>query len=142
MDQFNKRVWIDSRRHWQSTLYVNIHINMKPKIISSDLKSNSIFHFISTLWAAVIMFGHVSKAFCSFYTHEDQVQKRREIPLCYVPCLFCQMQFSVWWRKVFGDRKQKEICIFILLFFFCNAYLVLSLLKVFLHKLPLQNISK
>ena len=44
--------------------------------------------------------------------YQDSGAKRREIPLCYIPCLFCQMQFSVWWRKVFGDRKQKEICIF------------------------------
>ena len=102
MHQFNKRVWnytvlrvwIDSRRHWQSTLlYVNIHINMKPKIISSDLKSNSIFHFISTLWAAVIRFGHVSKAFCSFYTHEDQVRKGERLPFATYRAFFAKCNF-------------------------------------------------
>ena len=50
----------------------------------------------------------------------------------YVPCLFCQMQFSVWWRKVFGDREQKEICIFLSSFsFFAMPILVFVLLKVF-----------
>ena len=67
-------------------------------------------------------------------------KKARDSPLLhtmpFLPnAIFCLMKKGLWRQKAEGDLH------FLSSFsFFCNAYLVLSLLKVILHKLPLQNI--
>ena len=47
MDQLNKRVWINSRRHWRSTLYVNLHLFLHTWLFFSERIKHTMVRAIS-----------------------------------------------------------------------------------------------